>query len=61
MSMEAMRDLLKAALANSLHAWQDEDKLAVACAVTCGKAMAERRTVVGYADGAVRGDLSDEA
>jgi hypothetical protein len=39
----------------------DEDRLAAAWPVACGKAMAERGTVVGYADGIVRIHVEDGA
>ncbi len=47
--MEGMRDLLRGSLGRSLHGMRDEDKLAAAWPVACGKAMAERGEV---ADGA---------
>jgi hypothetical protein len=52
--MEGMRDLLKRALGRSLSGLPEEDRLSAAWPVTCGKAMAEHGTVVGYADGVVR-------
>lgn len=54
MSLEGMRDLLKESLGRTLGALSDEDRLAAAWPVACGKAMAERGTVLGYADGVVR-------
>jgi hypothetical protein len=54
MSLERMRDLLKGSLGRTLGALSDEDRLAAAWPVACGKAMAERGTVMGYADGVVR-------
>jgi hypothetical protein len=54
MSLEGMRELLKGSLRQTLGALPDEDKLAAAWPVACGKAMAERGTIVGYADGVVR-------
>jgi predicted nucleic acid-binding Zn ribbon protein len=59
--MEGMRDLLKDALRRSLRALQDEDRLAASWPVACGKAMAERGAVVGYAEGVVRLQVADEA
>jgi hypothetical protein len=38
----------------------DEDRLAAAWAVACGKAMADRGIVVGYADGIVRVQVEDQ-
>jgi len=61
MSLEGMRDLLKGSLGRSLGALSDEDRLAVAWPVVCGKAMAGRGTVVGYADGVVWVQVDDGA
>jgi predicted nucleic acid-binding Zn ribbon protein len=52
--MQGMRDLLKGSLGQTLGGLADEDRLAAAWPVACGKAMAERGVVVGYADGVVR-------
>jgi hypothetical protein len=57
--MEAMRDVLRNSLGRSLRAASDEDRLAVAWTVACGRAMAERGTVVGYAEGVVRVEVRD--
>jgi hypothetical protein len=61
MSLEVMRDLLKVSLGRSLAALSDEDRLAAAWPVVCGKAMAERGTVMGYVDGVVRVEVEDGA
>jgi predicted nucleic acid-binding Zn ribbon protein len=61
MSLEGMRDLLKVSLRRSLGALSDEDRLAAAWPVVCGRAMAERGAVVGYADGVVRVQVEDGA
>ena len=61
MSLEGMRDLLKASLRRSLGALSDEDRLAAAWPVVCGRAMAERGAVVGYVDGIVRVQVEDRA
>jgi predicted nucleic acid-binding Zn ribbon protein len=54
MSMQGMRDLLKGSLGRTLSALGEEDRLAAAWPVACGKAMAEHGMVVGYEDGVVR-------
>jgi predicted nucleic acid-binding Zn ribbon protein len=54
MSLEGMRDLLKGSLKRSLDGLRDEDRLAAAWPVVCGKAMAERGSVVGYMDGVLQ-------
>jgi Dna[CI] antecedent, DciA len=59
MSLDGMRDLLKGSLGRSLGALSDEDRLAAAWPVACGKAMAGRGTVVGYSDGVVRVEVED--
>jgi Protein of unknown function (DUF721). len=56
-----MRTLLRSTLGRSLQAMRPEDKLAAAWPVACGKAMAERGTVVGYADGEVWIEVEDGA
>jgi hypothetical protein len=60
MSLEGMRELLKGSLGRTLDALPDEDRLAAAWPVACGKAMAERGTVVGYANGVVRVQVEDK-
>ncbi len=60
-SLEGMRDLLKASLGESLGALSPEDRLSAAWSVACGKAMAGRGTVVGYADRVVRVQVEDGA
>ncbi len=57
--MEAMRDLLRGSLGRSLRDLRDEDRLAAAWTVACGRAMAEHGAVVGYEAGVVRVEVSD--
>jgi hypothetical protein len=57
--MEAMRDLLRGNLAQSLRGARDEDRLAAAWTVACGRAMAGHGTVVGYAAGVIRVQVAD--
>lgn len=52
--MEGIRDSLKKSLGQSLNSLRDEDRLAAAWPVACGKTMAERGMVVGYDDGVLR-------
>jgi hypothetical protein len=59
--METMRDLLRGNLARSLSHLTDEDKLSAAWTVACGRAMAERGTVVGFDAGVVRILVADVA
>jgi hypothetical protein len=47
--MEAVRDLLRGKLKSSLRGIRDEDRLAAAWTVACGRAMAEHGAVVGDA------------
>ena len=61
MSLEGMRDLLKGSLGRSLGALCDEDRLAAAWPVACGKAMAEHGRIVGYIDGVVRVEVEEGA
>jgi hypothetical protein len=60
MPLEGMRDLIRGSMGRSLQALTDEDRLAAAWPVACGKAMAERGAVVGYADGVVLLQVADE-
>lgn len=61
MSLEGMRVILKNSLGQSLGSLCDEDKLAAAWPVVCGKAIAERGIVVGYEDGILRIQVNDSA
>lgn len=61
MSLEVIRDLFKESLKQTLGSLRDEDRIAAAWPVACGKAMAERGTIVGYADGVVRVLVEDGA
>jgi hypothetical protein len=58
--MEAMRELLRGSMGHSLRTMRDEDRLAAAWAIACGRAMAERGVVVGYDGGVVRIEVSDQ-
>jgi hypothetical protein len=59
--MEAMRELLRGSMGRSLRAMRDEDRLAAAWAIACGRAMAEHGVVIGYeAGGVVRIEVSDQ-
>jgi hypothetical protein len=57
--MEAMREVLRSSLGRSLRTMRDEDRLAAAWAVACGRAMAEHGTVVAYEAGVVRVEVAD--
>ncbi len=61
MGLESMRDLLKGSLGRSLRAMPEQDRLAAAWPVACGRAMAERGEVVGYEDGVVMVEVADAA
>jgi hypothetical protein len=60
MTLENMRDVLKRTLGRSLQTLPDEDRLAAAWPVVCGRALAEHGTVAGYADGIVWVQVRDE-
>jgi hypothetical protein len=57
--MEAMRELLRGSMGRSLRTMRDEDRLAAAWTIACGRAMAEHGAVVGYEGGVVRIEVSD--
>jgi hypothetical protein len=54
-----MRELLRGSLGRSLRGLGDQDRLAAAWTVACGRAMAERGAVAGYAAGVVRIEVAD--
>jgi hypothetical protein len=58
--MEAMRELLRGSMGRSLRTMRDDDRLAAAWAIACGRAMAEHGAVVGYEGGVVRIEVSDQ-
>jgi hypothetical protein len=58
--MEAMREVLRGALARSLRGIRDEDRLAAAWTVACGCAMADRGRVIAYQDGMVKIEVADQ-
>ena len=57
--MEGMRGVLRGNLARTLRTMRDEDRLAAAWTVACGRAMAGHGTVVGYAAGVIRVQVAD--
>jgi len=57
--MEAMRELLRSSLGRGLRDLRDEDRLAAAWTVACGRPMAGRGRVVGYEDGVARVEVAD--
>ena len=57
--MEAMREILRGNLGRSLRELRDEDRLAAAWTVACGRAMAGRGAVSGYEAGVVRVEVVD--
>jgi hypothetical protein len=57
--MDSMRDMLKKNLARSLEALPVADRLAAAWPVACGKAMADRGEIIGFANGVVEVEVRD--
>jgi trehalose-6-phosphatase len=57
--MEAIRSLLRENLKRTLGGIREEDRLAAAWTVACGRAMAEHGSVVGYEAGVVRVAVTD--
>ncbi|XCB27695.1 DUF721 domain-containing protein [Tunturiibacter empetritectus] len=51
--------MLKGSLRRSLQALREEDRLAAAWPVACGRAMAERGQVIGFENGVVRVEVED--
>ena len=54
-----MRTLLRGSLGRSLKSLQAEDKLAAAWTVACGKALAERGTIIGFEGGVLRVEVAE--
>ena len=57
--MEGMRTLLRGSLKKSLVAVSEEDRLAAAWTVVCGRALCARGSVAGYAEGVVEVEVVD--
>jgi hypothetical protein len=57
--MEGMRDILRSSLARSLRTMREEDRLSAAWPVACGRVLAERGSVAGFAEGVVRIEVAD--
>lgn len=57
--MEGMRTLLRSALGKSLVGLREEDRLAAAWTVVCGRTLSARGTVVGYDHGVVELEVVD--
>jgi hypothetical protein len=52
---------MKKSLGRSLNSLSDEDKLAAAWPVACGKTMAERATVISYEGGVLQMQVENRA
>jgi hypothetical protein len=59
--MDRIRDLLKVCLGQSLGSLREEDRVAASWPLACGKALADRGTIVGYERGVVRVQVEDRA
>ena len=59
--MEGMREILKDSLRKTLHQFNEEDRVTAAWPVACGRALAERTSVVGFHDAVMRVDVADSA
>jgi hypothetical protein len=57
--MDRIRDLLKICLGQSLGSLCEEDRVAASWPLACGKALADRGTIVGYERGVVRVQVED--
>lgn len=57
--MENMREVLRRNLGRSLGALPEVDRLAAAWPVACGKLLAQRGEIVGYANGVVSVAVTD--
>jgi len=59
--MEGLRKILRDTVGRSLEALRDEDRIAVAWTVACGRALASHSEVVSFRDGVVHVEVSDAA
>lgn len=57
--MEGMRTLLRGSLKKSLVGVSEEDRLAAAWTVVCGRPLCDRGIIVGYAEGVVEVEVVD--
>ena len=56
-----MRSVIRGSLARNLRTLPDADRIAAAWTVACGRAMAERGEIVGFADGVLSIQVTDAA
>jgi len=59
--MQTMREMLKGSLARSLSAMGEEDRVAAAWPIACGRSVSERTEFVGFHEGVMRLRVLDEA
>lgn len=59
--MERMREIVRGSLSRSLRALSEEDRIAAAWTIACGRALAERSSVVSFDEGLVRVGVPDAA
>jgi len=59
--MEGMRNILKSSVGKALRELREEDRIAAAWAVACGRLLAERSAVVGFDRGWVRIEVTEDA
>ena len=59
MPLEKMRELLKGSLGRALEGLSDEDRLAIAWPVACGKAFADHGAVLGFTAGLLQVQVDD--
>lgn len=57
--LEGMRSILRGSLARSLRTLTEADRLLAAWTVACGRAMAERGQIVGFAEGVLEVEVDD--
>ena len=60
LTLEGMRDLLRANLRRSLQAMPEMDRLVAAWPIVCGAAMAAHGRVLGYNEGTVQVEVFDD-
>ena len=59
--MDALRKILRDTVGRSLDGLRDEDRIALAWTVACGRALASHSEVAGFRDGQIRVKVTDPA
>jgi hypothetical protein len=59
--VERMRDIVRGNLGRSLRALSEEDRIAAAWTIACGRALSERSSILEFRNGVMRVGVADAA